>query len=947
MTETVINPINENLPVKEKLTYNTDMVGLDIRLLLGKDFLDHPYPLPVDKSAIENQIIDLNSRTDTTYNLLSKLSTDERIKYWERRSQKDQALKEATAQKAAWIKEIIDIYNDQNDSSYRDLFFQTHVGGGTINWNKFDAAEAEKLYQRYFQDSKMVPITADDGKTTYLPSSVLKFVMDLRAEYFSLARQPDGKEQFLAKNQKLEKDLSAIQNFSAIFGDNYSGEIIAHLLNSEVKLPQPDKRSEMLDGALAKETVNGREKVRGDNLRQREIEDLEALYGAGKYKEVTPPAPGPQLPGGEGENPEEWPEPREWPEPEKSKPLPTGYEWTYEKAKPNPENPSEVRQFPEADLVEEMVNPVTIAHKLKLRDAGTGHNQYASVSEIDLANQIQLENNQLKNQLTKMGLDNERLIGVLNSAMAGYRIFVENKYHIKMPDIGHIAILPIWGKTAEYYDPNRGALAFVIPTIPAIFMDIGVIRNHAKSLAQNWDDLTPEGFKNLMIRVFEEIRPHEVTHLSADLAFWYAQEQPSGKKEEVQMGKLGPWMTKPVGLTDEGQIIIKERGRGLMEATTVELTKQWAESMNSKLDIDAYRAERVVLHDLITQMMEEQNINFDTAFTKFVNAYFTRTGFGHLAADLAGRHTEQGQDGNIIVKTLRPHYLSIIDALMEYESHEAAHGGRGLTYSLTRSYIHNNLTEAQKQEILNLLTAVKSAEGTAKTGENPAHLTYLSLPQGIRDYMRTTDPRMVGEANSHLTPAKPESAKPSEPLPPTAIEVHNLDEIISRLADGLTNAKATNLVVKGDESTIIIPAFLSILEKKIKEKSNNMLYNLLHLKAVGNSTLKIASSQAKGHVVVDIGIPFQPKLTIDFVAANTSSGNTVFNSVKIEPSVVDGINVQESVGNAMAALPINEALEQYISQELSKKKSGLIIEGLKIQFTADNKALITIRGEKK
>ncbi len=945
MAETVINPIRENLPAKEKLTYNPEQVGLQVRLLAGNQVLDHTYSLPDAKSEIEKLITDPDRKCKPTYELLAKLSTDERIKHWEARAAKDDSLKTATAQKATWLKEVVEIYNDKNDTSYRDLFSQSNICQGAINWKNFDAAEAEKLYQRYFLDSSLTPITRD-GKTTYLPSSVVKYISDLVADYAVVTQGADGKETVSFKHTKLQKDLSVIQNFSSIFGNNYSDEILAQLMDVEIKDFDPHKRQELLDSVVAKEKVGAEEKIRGNNLRSREVELLEALNGAGKYKEATSSAPGPQPPDGDnGDNPEEWPEPREWPEPEKSKPLPTGHEWSYEKAKPNPENPSEVRQFPEANLVEEMVNPAAIAHKLKLRDARTGHNQYASISEIDLAGQIQSENNQLKNQLAKIGLDNERLIGVLNSAMAGYRTFVENKYHIKMPDIGHITILPIWGKTAEYYDPNRGALAFVIPTIPAIFMDMGVIRDHAKSLAQNWEDLTPEGFRNLMIRVFEEIRPHETTHLSADLAFWYAQEQPSGKKEKVQMGKLGPWMTKPVGLTDEGQIIIKERGRGLMEATTVELTKQWAQSMNSKLDVDAYRAERAVLHDLITQMMEEQNISFDTAFTKFVNAYFTRTGFGHLASDLAGRHTEQEPNGKAIAKTFRPHYLSIVDALMEYESHEAAHGGRGLTYSLTRSYIHNNLTEAQKQEILNLLTTVESAEGTTKTGENPAHLTYLSLPQGIRDYLRTKDPRIVGEASSNQTPSKPEPAKPE--TPPAATEVHSLDEIISQSSAGLAKAETTNMVLKSDESAVIIPAFLPILEKKIKEKGSNMLLNFLHLKAAGNPTLEIASSRAKGHVVVDIGIPFQPKLTIDFVAANSPTGNTVFNSVKIEPPVVGGINVQESASNTMAALPINEALAQYISQELSKKKSGLVIEDLKIQFTPDNKTLISVKGKKK
>ena len=740
----------EGTPAKEKLAYNTDFVGLRVRLLMGQELLDHSKPIPQSPEEIKKSFDQLDLRANTTYRLLTNLSTDERIKYWEKRG-KEENLSQTEAQKAAWKKEVVAIFNDPTSDDYRAVFGNYKTGD--INWKEFNEAEAEKLYQRYFQDSRLAPITLD-GKTTYLPSSVIQYVEDILNQYIKKQEpREDGTAQATVNFEQLQKDLPTIQAFGSIFGEEYSYEILAQLIDAEIKNVIAEKQQEEINAALQKEKVGDTEKTRGDNLRSREIELLEALQKAHAYKEVvgpTPPGPTPQ----QGKPPSE-PEDFEFEEVEKSQPLPAGYKWIYEKAfNPLKDKPDKIRTFPEEHLVEEMVRPTAIAHKLKVQDKQYALHRFDHLTEQHLAKEIEHENGILESRLAKLGLNRVQLVNILNSAMGAYRSFVEEKYKLKLPEIGEIAIKPIWGKTAQYYNPDRKSLAFIVPTVPAIFMDMDTIAQAALNLAHKpWQELPPEEFRTLIIRLLNEIRPHETTHLSSDLAFWYLdKEANSDKHKKVAVGKLGPFVVKPVGLNEEGDIITKQRGRGLMEAVTVELTNQWAKSLDSPLDIDAYKSERKVLNTLIKQMMEEQKISYDQAFTKFVEAYFTPDGFRHLAAQLSGREyateivtTKDGKKFRKLKGELKkPYYLSTIYALMEYEARKAMQTGSP-SYSLTLSYIHNHLTDPQRQEIMAL-------------ADNPP--AYLTLPFIIRKHL-------LEQLTGVKPPPPPKPTQPPRPPEPT------------------------------------------------------------------------------------------------------------------------------------------------------------------------------------
>src|SRR3989344_6014833 len=108
----------EGTPAKEKLAYNTDFVGLRVRLLMGQELLDHSKPIPQSPEEIKKSFDQLDLRANTTYRLLTNLSTDERIKYWQNRAKDEQSLSQADAQKTAWKKEVVAIFNDPKSDDY-------------------------------------------------------------------------------------------------------------------------------------------------------------------------------------------------------------------------------------------------------------------------------------------------------------------------------------------------------------------------------------------------------------------------------------------------------------------------------------------------------------------------------------------------------------------------------------------------------------------------------------------------------------------------------------------------------------------------------------------------------------------------------------------------------------------------------------------------------------
>lgn len=590
-----------------------------------------------------------------------------------------------------------------------------------------------------------------------------------------------------------------------------------------------------------------------------------------------------------------------------------------------------------------MVSPSSIARKLKLRDKKYGLHEFDHLTATQLAQEIATENKVLEGRLAVRGLDRSQLIRIMDNAMRDYRNFVEEKYKIKLPNIGEITILPIWGKTAKYYNPDRRTLAFVIPTVPAIFLDMGVIEQQAIHLTKKpWWELSGEEFQSLMARYLNEIRPHETTHLASDLAFWYLDEENnSDKHKKVNVGKLGPMVTKPIGLDEDGDIVVKRRGRGLMEAVTVELTNKWAEKLNSPLDIDAYKRERQVLHELVNLLKKDQNISEDDAFNKFVQAYFTPDGFSHLAQELSGRKYEQSAGGSLH-KTgaiTRPHFLEVVYALME---HADRTGTPGLpNYSLTLSYIRDTLTPAQKQEILQLVE-------TEEKKEQQKIISRLPLPKSTRDYLRTklsgiTPPPPPGKLPEPPPPKPPAPPLPEPPKPPAPPkEVKTADELTKETLEKLMKQEDVHAVMDEKAMATLIPTLLPSIEKMIMQKVPGMNIKL-NFRALPEVKIMTPQSTAEGNLKVDIGIPLMDitahvKLTMENKGTNTVS----FTKAEVDPE-----EFQEAVHSELTKLTLNQILQSNLSAEVSKASQDIEVGVVELHFTQDNRLELLIKGKKK
>lgn len=463
----------------------------------------------------------------------------------------------------------------------------------------------------------------------------------------------------------LSNDLPAIAWFGNIFGEN-STQIITQLIDAEVKLiSQPQ---EFLNQINEKQRIN--------NLLPEEMDLLTFLSQDTLQKtQITP---------------------------EKR------FEWKYRKL----EDP---RIFPEERIMDQITHPMVIAHNLQHRYPA----KYGSFHINELARQIQEEEQTLYKNLEKLHLGKSELMKIVVDALDNYEKFITRTYGIKLPHIQSLTVYPIAGKTAENYSPGGNTFAFVDPRYPVIYLDMSVIAAYAKRMTADWTQLTPQQLGKLMTNLLYEINPHEYTHLVGDLGFWnlFIQEKDAGSI----IGKGGLKVVKRPKITidDEGKITtlkdVSERGRELMEAVTVELTNQWAKSMNDKLDLPAYLEERKVLHLLIDKLAHEQGISPQNMFQKFVNGYFTPNGFRALVRDFSGK--------------TRPHFYAIVSSLMTYESTKHSTKNSITTYPLTKAYIQDTLSPEDKKELLSLVQKIKT--GTYKESFfSPATLHQLEEKAG-------------------------------------------------------------------------------------------------------------------------------------------------------------------------------------------------------------------------
>lgn len=642
-------PVKETPRSPERVSPPGQFDALKPRLLMGGNAINPDHPLP---AITQDQLGSFASRN---YDIFTTASANERKRHWQGKENND-----FERQKRVWIEQTTATFTNAKDwfeKSEQGKQWASLYKRLGIEVTSFSAQNAEQLYNAYFSPGQS-------------ESPIKKFVAQVANAY---------QQGNTIDHAGIERDLKGIQWLGNIFGET-SAEVVAQLIDAEVALlTKPDT---LIAKANQTQEVNNQPVARINRLEADERRLLKFLWN-NRTADVTP-TPRPTTP----------PTPQAATPSIPSKRRPEGYKWEYQRPKPD-----EPRKFPHAELVQQVSEPYSIAFGLKNRNP----QKYRNSDVNQLAAEIQQEHAQLDQTLIAHGLTQERLSKMTVNVLTHYERFVQQTYGISLPKIEDVTLFPISGKTAEYYNPGRQAYAFVDTRFPIIFLDMDVITDHARRLPthKDWRELPKEELGNLMQRLLNEIKPHEYTHLMGDLAYWKLSNTATGNVEDLRAGKLGLLVSKPKEVIQRNghiQVDYAERGRGLMEAVTVELTKQWAENMNAQLDINAYAPERQVLQALKSLLAKEQNISEDETFKKFVAAYFTPKGFRDLAKDLAGKHEDQA--GHIVYK--RPHFQSIIYALMERETEAAFQHQTEPNYPLTIAYITNTLSQAQKDDLIQL-----------------------------------------------------------------------------------------------------------------------------------------------------------------------------------------------------------------------------------------------------
>ncbi len=347
--------------------------------------------------------------------------------------------------------------------------------------------------------------------------------------------------------------------------------------------------------------------------------------------------------------------------------------------------PSDPQYFPLESLGKRYFDNQFLAQALCDQDS-----RFASQGVTWVKQEMDLQERLFESSLNSVGITNQELEQTLIDAMQTYSNFVREKYHIQLPEIKRLYFLPIYGLKSKLLNPEGQALGFVQGTLPIIFADYGVIQEHAKRFGyERWGELTKKTLVEIMTRILKEVAPHELTHLLGDMAFW----QNLSDENKTLPEKWALSLYKPIDFQNPNSDYT-ERGGGLMEACTVKMTTDWLQAMNHVVKVQAYPAEGQVLTALIELIATENQISQDDAFKYFARAYFLPGHLLELAKILSGENR------------CRPHFLSIIYALMNYE--EVNH-----RYSLTLNFINNQLSQSQKQEIhsvidqLNLMPAIK------------------------------------------------------------------------------------------------------------------------------------------------------------------------------------------------------------------------------------------------
>jgi len=727
-------PVTDIPKSPEKLPPIPALVGLQARLLLTGPALnpDNKTVPPVSKE----QISPFETRDYSSYH---KASIQERREYW-KTHQPDSTFQE---QYENWVTSNTALFTDNKTAPILDKLtgFSTSIG---IDFKHFTPAEADKLFKRYFASSSPVD---KDG----VPSNIKLFVHDVLTAYIK-----DNKLDLL----KLKEDLPTFQWLGNLFGETGS-ELVAQLIDAESK--------QLLEGEQTKLLTEANEEERINKLVPDEERILRYVWDGAAAEPPQPPKP-----------PEPGPKPGE--DTDGSQPK-TGVVVGYERM-------GESRIYPNEELLRNIQNPDWIAHLIKESDPG----RHGSVDTSLISQRVHAEEQTFHRWMERIGLNNDALEKIIVDNLASYTSFLKKEYGVDIPDIKHARVIPLVGIKRSALCP-KDAFAFVSAEMPAIFINFDKIINYAEDMTlDKYPVLTRDALQENIVRLLHEVNPHEYTHLTSDIAYWYTKKDvTSPEKADIIPGKVGIKVAKPVEIDSEGKITkAKERGRGLMEAVTVQLTAEWLGSMNSPLKIPAYNAERMVLHAICNKIAQEDGVTPDDVFKYFVNGYYTPEGFREMAEKLSGKTVDETTKK---IHFKRHDYLPIIYALMQYEAVVASHGKTHPDYKLTIGYVNGSLSSDQKQILSQLINDKDTTEALQLS---PSAIKTLALAIGVEPPKPKTEPPPKSD-----TPPPPKDETPPDQSEITVKEFPT-DEVqmVGNQGDGLKLVFAPKVLEKANKDLL-------------------------------------------------------------------------------------------------------------------------------------------------
>ncbi len=260
--------VTTELPVShEHLAPQEELVGLQVRLLISKDALNHQTQLPQIEQSMFHPLAERIIEPDGTYFLLNRASINERKDWWQK-----QEIRGFDEQKKAWAERTAAAFQNAQrffETSDKGIHWKQAFARIGINTHEFTQTQAEQLYNTFF---------ASPAQET----GVQHFIAAILQSYQTGENSIDY--------QRLHEDLPAWQWLAGIFGDK-SSQIIAQLTDAEVKLKtQPQI---LIDGANQAADREGEKILRVNNLEDKEKELLIFLLPNGQApataETATPP----------------------------------------------------------------------------------------------------------------------------------------------------------------------------------------------------------------------------------------------------------------------------------------------------------------------------------------------------------------------------------------------------------------------------------------------------------------------------------------------------------------------------------------------------------------------------------------------------------------------------------------------------------------------------------